>query len=246
MTKRRLNLCLIAITVFLSGYVGYRFYATRVENALSTSIVKQVQFEPNNPITDADRAFLRQAEIVNQRPREITKRFPSLKLPAWVYTPTNWNSNHFSPVKVIFEQVDVVVFEAVEMPDNNMYRARALQEKVLPELGVVDGQEGVYISNPPVPEDPPEIRHHFPPRRVDPDSPDPPSKLYPLIATMIIDRDGTTLMRLEDWIELVGGAGHAQALLQEAGWQDTLPIETHLHHSAFTPETPPSNRHIPE
>ena len=132
------------------------------------------------------------------------------------------------------------------MPNHNIYRARALKEQVLPELGVVDGQEGVYIRNPPVPEDPPDIRYHFPPRRVDPDSPDPPPKLYPMIATMIIDRDGTTLMRLEDWIELVGGAGHAQTLLEEAGWQDPPPIETHLHHSAFTPETPPTNRHIPE
>ncbi len=246
MIKRHLNLCLIAMAVFLSGYVGYRFYATRVETALSTSIVKQVQFEPKNLITAADRAFLRQAEIVNQRSREITKRFPSLKLPAWVYTPENWNNSRVSPVKVIFQQVDMVAFEAVEMPDDNMYRARALKEKVLPELGVVGGQEGVYIRNPPVPEAPPDIHHHFPPRHMDPDSPDPPSKSYPLIATMIIDRDGTTLMRLEDWIELVGGVGHAQALLQEAGWQDTLPIETHLHHSAFIPETSPTNRHIPE
>lgn len=124
-------------------------------------------------------------------------------------------------------------------------RARGKEVRVLPELGVVDGQEGVYIRNPPVPEDPPDIHHHFPPRRVGPDSPDPPPKLYPLIATMIIDRDVTTLMRLEDWIELVGGTGHAQALLQEAGWQDPLPIETHLHHSASTPETSPTNRHIP-
>lgn len=246
MTKRRLNLCLIAMTVFLSGYVGYRFYATRVETALSTSIVKQVQFEPNNPITATDRAFLRQAEVANQRPREIKKRIPSLKLPAWVYTPDNWTSSRVSPVKVIFRQVDVVVFKAVEMPDHKMYRARALKEKVLPELGVVDGQEGIYIENPPIPEDPPDIRDHFPPRHVDPNSPDPPPKLYPLIATIIIDRDGTTLMRLEDWIELVGGARHAQTLLEEAGWQDPLPIETYIHHSTFTPETPPTNRHIPE
>ena len=73
MTKRRLNLCLIAMAVFLSGYVGYRFYVTRVETALSTSTVKQVQFEPNNPIKAPDRAFLRQAEIVNQRPQRDHK-----------------------------------------------------------------------------------------------------------------------------------------------------------------------------
>ena len=53
-------------------------------------------------------------------------------------------------------------------------------------------------------------------------------------------------MRLEDWIELVGGVGHAQTLLEEAGWQDPLPIETYLPQSTFTPETPPTNHHIPE
>ena len=246
MNKRCLNLCLIAMAVLLSGYVGYRFYVTRVETALSTSIAKQVQFDPNSAITATDRAFLRQAELVSQQPREIEKRFPSLKLPAWVYTPAKWDSNRFSPIKVIFQQVDAVVFEAVEMPNHSRHGARALKEQVLPELGVVGGQEGVYIRNPPIPEAPPDIHRHFPPRDVDPDSPDPPPKSYPLIATMIIDRDGTTLMLLEDWIELVGGAGHAQTLLEEAGWQDPLPIQTYIPRSTFTPETPPTNHHIPE
>ena len=127
MNKRCLNLCLIAMAVLLSGYVGYRFYVTRVETALSTSIAKQVQFDPNNAITATDRAFLRQAEVVSQQPREIEKRFPSLKLPTWVYTPAKWDSDRFSPIKVIFQQVDVVVFEAVEMPNHSRHGARAFE-----------------------------------------------------------------------------------------------------------------------
>ena len=242
MFRRRLIFCILALVVFSGGYLGYRFYGNRVAIEESAPIAKTTQFEPSEAITAADRAFLRQAEVVSRHPREIKKRFPSLKLPAWVYKPGSWNSSPVNPLKVIFQQVDVVVFEPVRMLDDNMYRVRPLKETMLPELGVIGDQKGVYIKNPPIPEDPPDIRHHFPPRHVDPDSPDRVPKSYPLIAKMIIDQDGTPLMRLEEWIELVGGVGQAQMLLEEAGWQDSVPIETLIHQSTLEAQAPPTNR----
>jgi hypothetical protein len=242
MFTRRLAFCILALAVFSGGYLGYRFYGNPVATEESAPIAKTTQLEPNKAITATDRAFLRQTEVVSRHPREIKKRFPSLKLPAWVYKPERWNSSPINPVKVIFQQVDVVVFEAVRLLDDNMYKARPLKETMLPELGVIGDQKGVYIKNPPIPENPPDIRHHFPPRHVDPDSPDRVPKSYPLIAKIIIDQDGTPLMRLEEWIELVGGVGQAQMLLEEAGWQNSTPIETLIHQSTFEAQAPPTNR----
>ena len=242
MFRRQLIFCILALAMFSGGYLGYRFYGNHVATEESAPIAKTTQFEPSEAIRATDRAFLRQAEVVNRHPREIKKRFPSLKLPAWVYRPEDRNSNPVNPVKVIFQPVDVVMFEPVRMLDANMHRVRPLKETMLPELGVIGDQKGVYIKNPPIPEDPPDIRHHFPPRHVDPDSPDRVPKSYPLIAKLIIDQDGTPLMRLEEWIELVGGVGQAQMLLEEAGWQDSVPIETLIHQSTLEAQAPPTDR----
>ena len=242
MFRRRLIFGILALAVFSGSYLGYRFYGNRVATEESGPIAKTTQFEPSEAIRATDRAFLRQAEVVSRPPREIKKRFPSLKLPAWVYKPESWNSSPVNPVKVIFQQVDVVVFEAVRMLDDNMYRVQPLKETMLPELGIIGDQKGVYIKNPPIPEDPPDIRHHFPPPHVNPDSPDQVPQSYPLIAKMIIDQDGTPLMRLEEWIELVGGVGQAQILLEEAGWQDSAPIEMLIHQSTLEAQAPSTNR----
>ena len=194
----------------------------------------------------ADRAFLWQEEAVSQLPRDIKKRFPSLKLPVWVYTPEKWNSSAVNPVNIIVLPADVVVFHAIGLPDKEMYKVRPLKENMLPELGILSGEEGVYIKNPPIPDNPPDIRDHFRSRDAARESLDLPPKSYPLIAKIIVDPEGSYLMRLEDWIELVGGEGQAQRLLEEAGWQDSVPIEALIQQSAFKAEAPPANRSIQE
>ena len=242
MLKRHVILYTIGSALLLGAFVGYRFYDAPIETEKSGPIAESIQFEPSEEIKTVDRAFLWQEEAESQLPRDIRKRFASLKLPEWGYTPKKWGSSVSNPVKIIVLPADAVVFHAIGLPDEEMYKVRPLQEKMLPELGTLIGEEGVYIKNPPIPEDPPDVRRHFPPRHVDPDSPDRVPKSYPLIAKMIIDSDGSSLMRLEDWIELVGGEGQAQKLLEEAGWRASVPIETLIHQSTLETQGPPTNR----
>lgn len=246
MLKRYLILYIVGLAVLLGAFMGYRFYDEHIENERSRPIAESIQFEPSKEIKTVDRAILWQEEAVSQLPRDIKKPLPSLKLPVWVYTPEKWNSSVVNPVKIIVLPADVVVFHAIGLPEEEMYKVRPLQENMLPELGILTGEEGVYIKNPPLPENPPDIRDHLPPRDWTPDSPDLPPKSYPLIATMIIDSDGSYLMRLEDWIELVGGEDQAQRLLAEAGWQNSVPIEALIQQSVFKAEAPPTNRSIQE
>lgn len=242
MLKRHVILYTIGSALLLGAFVGYRFYDAPIETEKSGPIAESIQFEPSEEIKTADRAFLWQEEAESQRPRDIRKRFPSLKLPVWAYTSEQRNSSIVNPVKIIVLPREMVAFQAIRQSDGEMYKVRPLKENILPELGTLIGEEGVYIKNPPIPEDPPDVRRHFPPRHVDPDSPDRVPKSYPLIAKMIIDSDGSSLMRLEDWIELVGGEGQAQKLLEEAGWRASVPIETLIHQSTLETQGPPTNR----
>ena len=191
MRKRHVILYTIGSALLLGAFVGYRFYDAPIETEKSGPIAESIQFEPSEEIKTADRAFLWQEEAESQLPRDIKKRFPSLKLPEWVYTPKKWGSSVSDPVKIIVLPADAVVFHAIGLPDEEMYKVRPLQEKMLPELGILIGEEGIYIKDPPIPDNPPDIRDHFPPRHVDPDSPDRVPKSYPLIAKMIIDSDGS-------------------------------------------------------
>lgn len=242
MSKRHLILYTIALAVPLSAYVGYRFYDNRVAAGKSIRTAKVAQFETGEDIQAADRAFLRQAEAVRQLPRDIKTHLPSSKLPVWVYTPAQWDSSVVNPVKVIVLPMEAVAFHALRLPDGKAYKARPLKEQRLPALGVISGHEGIYIKNPPIPENPPEFRSDSPRWDVPSDSSDVPPNSYPLIATFVIDQDGTPLMRLEDWIKLVGGAGRAKALLDEAGLPDSIAVETLIHQSTVTAEPPNANR----
>ena len=242
MLKRYLILYVLGSALLLGAFMGYRFYDDHIETERSRPIAESTQFNPSEEIKAADRAFLWQEEAVSQLPRDINKRFPSLKLPVWVYTTEKWDSSVSNPVKVVVRPVDVVMFQAIGLADEEMYKVRPLKENMLPELGILSGEVGVYIKNPPIPDNPPDIRDHFRSRDAARDSPDLPPKSYPLIAKMIIDPDGSYLMRLEDWIELVGGESQAQRLLEEAGWQDYVPIEALIQQSAFKAEAPPVNR----
>lgn len=246
MLKRYLILYIAGLAVLLGTFMGYRFYDEHIETEGSRPIVESIQFEPSKEIKTVDRAFLWQEEAVSQLPRDVKKRLPSLQLPVWVYTPEKWNSSVVNTVKIIVLPADVVGFHAIGLPDEETHTVRSLQENMLPESGILTGEEGVYIKNPPIPENPPNIREHLPPRDSAPDSPDLPPKSYPLIATMFIASDGSYLMRIENWIELVGGEDQAQRLLEEAGWQDSVPIEALIQQSALKAEAPPANSSIQE
>ena len=244
MLTRHLILYIVGPALLLGAFMGYRFYDDHIET--ERSIAESLQFDSSEEIKMADRAFLWQEEAVSQLPRDIKKRFPSLKFPVWVYTPEKWNSSAVNPVNIIVLPADVVVFHAIGLPDKEMYKVRPLKENMLPELGILSGEEGVYIKNPPIPDNPPDIRDHFRSHDAARDSLDLPPKSYPLIAKIIVDPEGSYLMRLEDWIELVGGEGQAQRLLEEAGWQDSVPIEALIQQSAFKAEASPANRSIQE
>ena len=246
MLKHYLILYIVGLAALLGAFMGYRFYDEHIENELSRPIAESIQFEPNKEIKTVDRAFLWQEEAVSQLPRDIKKRLPSLKLPVWVYTPEKWNSNVVNPVKIIVLPADGVLFHAIGLAEEEMYKVRPLEENMLQELGILTGEEGGYIKNPPIPENPSDIRDHFRSRDAARDSPDSPPKSYPLIAKMIIDSDGSYLMRLENWIELVGGEDQAQRLLEEAGWQDSVPIEALIQQSALKAEAPPASSSIQE
>ena len=246
MLKRHIILYIVGPALLLGAFMGYRFYNDHIETERSRPIAESIQFESSEEIKTTARAFLWPEEAVSQLPRDIKKRLPSLKIPVWVYTPEKWNSGVVNPVKIVVLPEDVVVFQAIGLPDAETYKVRPLKENMLPELGILSGEEGVYIRNPPIPENPPDIRDHFRLRDVAPDSPDLPPKSYPLIAKIIVDPDGSYLMRLEDWIELVGGEGQAQQLLEEAGWRASVPIRTLIHHSTSEAEASSANRSTQE
>ena len=54
---------------------------------------------------------------------------------------------------------------------------------------------------------------------------------------LIESGDDTSLMQLKDWIKSVGGAARAQALVEELGWPDSVPIDSVIIRSTFRIET---------
>ena len=83
MSRRRLIFYTIALAALFGAYVAYRFYENR---AKSTPAAKAFQFDANEGFESTNRAFLQRAGFASQLPREVAKRFPSLKPPVWVYT----------------------------------------------------------------------------------------------------------------------------------------------------------------
>ena len=212
---KRLILYVIALVVLFGTYVGYRFYENR---AKSTPAAKGAY----ERIESIKRAFLQPAESVNQLPREVAKRSPSLKPPVWTYTPEKWDSSAIDSVKVIASATDVVGFHATELPDRQTYRIPLPKEKTLLEGDVIRAQEVIHIIST-TPENTPDITPpSFEQLQIPEESPIP----YPLIAKILNSPDDATLGRLRDWIESVGGATRAQSLLEAAGLSDSIRIET--------------------
>ena len=218
MSKCRLIFCIIALAVFFSAYVGYRFYENRVKPTLAA---KAIQFEVN----ETDRAFLLRAEPVSQLPREVAKRSPSLVLPVWAYTSEKWNNGAVDSVKAIALRADAVAFHVIKVPDGKIYRLPLPKEKMLLERDIISDREVIYIRIFTTPENPPEIRLDDPIFPFDAPMSDEPPIPYPLIAKFLNKQDDTSLTQLGDWIKSVGGEAQAQALLEQAGLSDSVRIE---------------------
>lgn len=56
---------------------------------------------------------------------------------------------------------------------------------------------------------------------------------------IVIESGETSVTQLGDWIESVGGVGRAQALVEELGWPDSVPIDSVIIRSTFKAEPPP-------
>ena len=222
MSKRRVALYTIALAVFSSTYLGYRFYDAQLQPSRTP---KAGQFEAGDVIGSTDRTFLRQPEPLNQLPRKIAKESPLLSPPVWTYTPKQWNRGTIDLVEVISLPTVVTELHAADLPDGKTYRLPLPKEKMLLEGDTLSDQEIIYIRIVTTPENPPEMRFDDPIDPFDvPKSEEPPSP-YPLIANIIKKPDDTSLAQLKNWIESVGGAAQAQALIEEAGLSDTVRIE---------------------
>lgn len=208
MYKRRFIFCIIALIAVFGTVAGYRFYENRV---------KPIPAAPgiNQGLESTDRAFLRQTGSVSHLPREIAKRFPSLKPPVWTYMAEKKDSRTVDSVKVILLTTNVVEFNATKLPEGKAYRLPLPEEKTLLERDIINDLEGVYIIFT-TPENTPDI----PPRILE-ESLVP----YPLIARFLNEQDDTSLMEFGDWIKSVGGAARAQSLLEAAGLSDSIRIE---------------------
>lgn len=222
MSKRRVVLYTIALAVFSSTYLGYRFYDAQLQPSRTP---KAVQFEAGDVIGSTDRTFLRQPEPINQLPRKMTNGSPLLSPPVWTYTPKQWNRGAIDLVEVISFPKVVTEFHAADLPGAKIYRLPLPKEKMLLDGDTLSDQELIYIRIVTTPENPPEMRLDAPTDPFDvPKSEEPPSP-YPLIADVIKKPEDTSLAQLRNWVESVGGAARAQALLEEAGLSDTVRIE---------------------
>ena len=215
MSKRPLICYTIALAAFFSAYVGYKLH----ENHTKPPPVAK---HANERRESMNRAFLQGEETVTQLPREVGKRFPSLKLPIWTYTPERWDRAAADSVKVIALATDVVGFHATKLPDGKSYRLPLPKEKTLLDGDIISNQETTYIILT-TPENTPD----FPPPsfddlRIPDESPIP----YPLIAKILNSPDDASLTELGDWIKSVGGAARAQSLFEAAGLSDSIRIET--------------------
>ena len=219
MSKRCLIFSALLLAVLFSVYVGYRFHDNRVK---PIPIGAATQFESGEEIESTNRAFLQRAEAVDQMPRDIKKRFPSLKPPAWTYTPKKWDGGGVDSVQVVALATDVVGFHATKLPNGNTYRLPLPKERVLLEGDIISDQEVIYIRIFTTPENTPEFPPSFHELRIPSDVPIP----YPLIAKAFDSPDDATLTQLRDWIKSVGGAARAQSLLEAAGLSDSIRIET--------------------
>lgn len=56
---------------------------------------------------------------------------------------------------------------------------------------------------------------------------------------IVIESGETIVTQLGDWIESVGGVGRAQALVEELGWPDSVPIDSVIIRSTFKSEPRP-------
>jgi hypothetical protein len=56
---------------------------------------------------------------------------------------------------------------------------------------------------------------------------------------IVLESGEISVTRLGDWIESVGGVGRAQALVEELGWPDSVPIDSVIIRATFKAEPPP-------
>lgn len=57
---------------------------------------------------------------------------------------------------------------------------------------------------------------------------------------VVIESGEISVTRLGDWIESVGGVGRAQALVEELGWPDSVPVDSVIIQSTFKAEPLPT------
>ena len=223
MSKCRFIFYTIVLVVFFSAYVGYRFHENRVK---PIPAAKAIQFDANERLESTNRAFLQGEEAVNQLPRDVAKRFPSLTPPMWAYTPEKRDSDTVDPIKAIALAPAVVGFHAAKLSDGNIYQLPLPKEKILLERDIISDQEIIYIRIFTTPENTPEIPFDAPIYPFDVPLLEAPPIPYPLIAKFLSKQDDTSLTQLRDWIKSVGGAARAQSLLEAAGLSDSIRIET--------------------
>ena len=219
MSKRRLICYTIALAAFFSAYVGYKLYESRAKSARTATAN---QLDASAGLGSLDRAFLQRQESVSQLTRGIAKRFPSLKLPVWTYTPEKLDSSAVDSVKAIALVSEVVEFHPTRMPDVKAYRLPLPEEKTLLAGDIISTQEVIYfifITPENAPEFPPPSFHEL-------QIPSDVSIPYPLIAKAFDSPDDAALTQLRDWIKSVGGAARGQSLLEAAGLSDSIRIET--------------------
>lgn len=221
MYRRRLIFCIVALIALFGIFAGYRFYENRAKPIPATGVI-------NKGLEARDRAFLRRTQSVSQLPREIAKRFPSLKSPVWTQTAEKGDSGTVDSVKVIALATNGVGFNATKLPEGKAYRLPLPEEKILLERDIISDREEVYrIFTTPenTPEFPSPNLDEFPipfDVPIEEESPVP----YPLIAKFLNKQDDDSLAEFADWIKSVGGAARAQSLLEAAGLSDSIRIET--------------------
>lgn len=205
----------VALTVFFSVYVGYRFYEDRVK---STPAAK----EAYERIESTDRTFLRREETVAQLPRNVARPSSSRPPPVWAYTPEKLVGSRVDSVKTTALVTEVVGFQGAKLPEEKAYRLPPPDEKTLLAGGIISAQEVIYIIFT-TPENTPGFPSpNFHELQIPADVPIP----YPLIAKAFDSPDDAALTELGDWIKSVGGAARAQSLIEAAGLSDSIRIET--------------------
>ena len=223
MSKRRLICYIIALAVFSSAYVGYKLHESHTKSTRATTAD---QLDASAGLGLLDHTFLQRQESANQLTREIAKRFPSLKLPVWTYTPEKLESSAVDSVKAIALVNKSVEFHPTRLPDARAYRLPLPEEKTLLAGDIISAQEVIYIifTTPEnTPDFPPPSFHEL---QIPSDVPIP----YPLIAKAFDSPDDAALTQLRDWIKSVGGAARAQSLIEAAELADSIRIETVMIH----------------